>query len=176
MLKPWQKNLMRAIDEPHFRVVVWVIGASGNEGKTWYQNYVESVYGYERVARLDFKSRTQDVLHALSKRPLASTDIFLFNIPRSTDAPASCYNVLESIKDGVAISSKYDSKPIRFKTPNVLVVFSNEPPETKQLSKDRWCIKAIKPSKGTLVSISPNMIYYNQKTGKYCIKNTSCDE
>ena len=176
VLKPWQKNLMRAIDEPHFRAVVWIIGTCGNEGKTWFQNYVESLYGYERVARLDFKSRTQDVLHALSKRPLASTDIFLFNIPRSTDAPSSCYNVLESIKDGVAISSKYDSKPIRFKTPNVLIVFSNEPPETKQLSKDRWCIKAIKPSKGTLVSISPNMIYYNQKTGKYCIKNTSCDE
>ena len=176
VLKPWQKMLMGAIEKPDFRTVIWILGPNGNEGKSWFQNYVESLYGYERVARFDFKSRAQDVLHALSKRPLASTDIFLFNIPRSTDAVAfGCYSVLESIKDGVAVSSKYDSKPIRFKTPNVLIVFSNEPPEPKQLSKDRWCIKGIKKGE-TMVSISPEQIVYNNVKQKYYIRRNMDNE
>ncbi len=47
-----------------------------------------------------------------------------------------CYEVLENIKDGRAISSKYASEIIRFRTPNVVIVFSNAGPDMTQLSKD----------------------------------------
>ena len=36
------------------------------------------------------------------------------------------YRVLEDIKDGAATTSKYDSKVIKFKTPNIVMVFSNK--------------------------------------------------
>ena len=50
----------------------------------------------------------------------------------------SCnYSILESIKDGSAVSSKYNNEGMRFKIPNV-VVFSNHMPNTRELSKDRW--------------------------------------
>ena len=65
VLKPWQKLLMTELVKPHARSVVWVIGRGGNEGKTWLQNYIESLYGYERVARLDIGGRGSDLLHAL---------------------------------------------------------------------------------------------------------------
>ena len=45
VLKPWQKLLMTELEQPHARRVLWVIGRSGNEGKTWLQNYIESLYG-----------------------------------------------------------------------------------------------------------------------------------
>ena len=49
VLKQWQKLLMTELEKSHARRVVWVIGRSGNEGKTWLQNYIESLYCYERV-------------------------------------------------------------------------------------------------------------------------------
>ena len=48
------------------------------------------------------------------------------------------YTTLESIKDGIAVSSKYNSDLLHFKVPNTVVVFSNRIPNTKELSKDRW--------------------------------------
>ena len=147
-LKPWQLKLCDFFQSPTHREILWVIGRVGNEGKTWFQSYVESRYGYERVARMDINGRSQDILHALGKRPLCATDIFLFNIPRSEFEVDICYSVLESIKDGLGVSTKYDSRRLHFKTPNVVMVFSNGPPDVQKLSKDRWTILTIK-NKGT---------------------------
>ena len=51
--------------------------------------------------------------------------------------------MLEAIKDGTAISGKYQSEVVRFKTPNVVIVFSNVDPDMQQLSRDRWQIYSI---------------------------------
>ena len=45
--------------------------------------------------------------------------------------------MLEAIKDGTAINGKYQSEVVRFKTPNVVIVFSNDDPDVMQLSRDR---------------------------------------
>ena len=142
-LRPWQQELMDMIATPTEREVIWVQGIKGNEGKTWFQNYLSSFYGYGRVVQLDLKMKTQNVLHALTKRPLSSTDIFLFNEPRAINNEVCNYNILESIKDGTAVSSKYNTDFLQFKVPNIVVVFSNAQPKMKQLSRDRWCVLQI---------------------------------
>ena len=71
---------------------------------------------------------------------MSSIDTFLFNDARSGQSEMRCYEVLENIKDGRAIASKYASDIVRFQTPNVVIVFSNADPDTRQLSKDRWKI------------------------------------
>ena len=137
-LRLWQQQLMDNISSPSDREVIWVIGQKGNEGKTWFQEYLETFYGYARVVRLDLKMKTPNVLHVLTKRPLTTTDIFLFNEPRAVTHESCNYSILESIKDGTAVSSKYNNDVMRFKIPNAVVVFSNHIPNTKELSKDRW--------------------------------------
>ena len=139
-LRPWQQQLMENISTPSDREIIWIIGRKGNEGKTWFQEYIESFYGYARVVRLDLKMKTPNVLHVLTKRPLCTTDIFLFNEPRAVNYESCNYSILESIKDGTAVSSKYNNDVMRFKIPNIVVVFSNHMPSTKELSKDRWKI------------------------------------
>ena len=62
--------------------------------------------------------------------------------PSSEDAKP-CYSVLEAIKDGTAINGKYQSEVVRFKTLNVVFVFSNVVPDVMQLSRDRWQILSI---------------------------------
>ena len=137
-LHPWQKQLMKEISLPSDREILWIMGADGNEGKTWFQGYLEAFYGYTRVVRLDMEMKTANILHALSKRPLSSIDFFLFNIPRSIHYDSCNYYILEAIKDGTAVSSKYDNEILRFKTPNVVVIFSNTMPNWDKLFDDGW--------------------------------------
>ena len=47
-LKPWQNELMKYI-QPHDYEIIWVVGKDGSEGKNWFQNYVESVFGTRKV-------------------------------------------------------------------------------------------------------------------------------
>ena len=142
-LRLWQQQLMDNISSPSDHEVIWVIGRKGNEGKTWFQEYLETFYGYARVVRLDLKMKTSNVLHVLTKRPLSTTDIYLFNEPRAVTHESYNYSILESIKDGTAVASKYNNDVMRFKIPNVVTVFSNHMPNTKELSKDRWKIFSI---------------------------------
>ena len=50
------------------------------------------------------------------------------------------YKILEAIKDGKALARKFNSKMMRFKTPNVIIVFLNMYPDTTWFTKDRWLI------------------------------------
>ena len=76
----------------------------------------------------------------LKKKGLSTVNIFIFNDARSTegDEYVNMYRILEDIKDGAATSSKYDSQVIKFRTPNIVMVFSNVRPNMKCLSADRW--------------------------------------
>ena len=137
-LRPWQQELLGKINTPTDREVIWVKGVKGNEGKTFLQKYIQSLFGYSRVVQLELKGKMANILHALRKFPLSTVDIFFFNDARAINNETCCYDVLEMIKDGSATSSKFNSERIQFKTPNIVVVFSNSNPKMKQLSKDRW--------------------------------------
>ena len=138
-LRPWQQKLFGDI-KPSDRDIIWVIGRKGAEGKSWFQKYLVQLYGSHRVFHTTIEKRTDGILHALSKRLLPLIDIFIFNIPRSFSIDFIPYNLFEQLKDGEAISTKYDSKCLRFKTPNILLVFANYMPSQVKMSFDRWQI------------------------------------
>ena len=140
-LKPWQEKVIRFIDNPSERKIYWVIGERGNEGKTFIQKYIHKLFGSRRVLKSELNSRKVDIAYALSQESFTCKDIFLFNLLRS-DCIAS-YGILENIKDGYLLSSKYRSKPLKIKTPNTVIVFSNSHPEKTQLSSDRWKVYKI---------------------------------
>ena len=143
-LRQWQQQCLQLAETPSSRQIIWIVGSHGNEGKSFMQRYVQSMFGFSRVACLTLKSKVNDTLLALSKYPLTTTDIFLFNDSRScSDETTPCYSVLELLKDGIATNGKYHSEVIRFKTPNVVIVFSNNYPDVQQLSRDRWFIFSI---------------------------------
>ena len=81
-----------------------------------------------------------------------------------------CYEVLENIKDGRAIASKYASEIVQFRNPNVVIVFSNADPDMTQLSKDRWRVYYInkKELSGKLIVFRIyNMV--ESKFVNYCV-------
>ena len=139
-LKPWQKDLLEYMNHPTQRQIIWIVGKSCGEGKSWFQKYVKSVYGTRKVVSgINLRANTASICHVLSKQPLSTADIFLFNIGKAkkkTDAVN--YEVLEDLKDGDAFAAKYNSQQLKIRTPNVVMVFSNEGPDTNQLAIDRW--------------------------------------
>ena len=42
------------------------------------------------------------------------------------------------MKDGEAFASKYDSQQLEIRVPNVVIVFSNSPPDFNELAKVRF--------------------------------------
>ena len=42
--RPWQEGLLNYI-KPSDSEVIWVIGRKGNEGKTWFQEFLASTFG-----------------------------------------------------------------------------------------------------------------------------------
>ena len=144
-LRPWQKEALELLDSPSDREVIWIRGQHGNEGKSWFQTYMQSRYGFQNVSLLDMKCKAADSLLLLSKLPLVNMNMFLFNDTRAvSDDTEQCYHILEMIKDGRAVSSKYHTNVIQFRVPNVVMVFSNDYPNVKHLSMDRWKIFNIK--------------------------------
>ena len=142
-LRPWQQSLLEYI-QPTDREVIWVRGINGNEGKTWFQQFLKERYGWSKaVTGMDIKAKNSSLCHALRKRSLVTSDIFLFNVGKAKTEADVNYEVLEKIKDGHIFASKYDSTELQFKTPNIVIVFSNERPIIKQLALDRWKIFSI---------------------------------
>jgi len=144
ILRPWQKALLNHI-KPSTREVIWVIGKHGNEGKSWFQEYMESKFGWGKViCGMDIKMKKGSICHVLSKRSLMTIDTFLFDVGKANTDDGVNYELLEKIKNGRTVASKFDSKELKFKTPNTVVVFSNEKPDVSELSKDRWKIFRIR--------------------------------
>ena len=144
ILRPWQQSLlehMKATD----REIIWVIGKKGNEGKTFFQKYMESKYGWSKViCGINLKLKGGSICQLLRKRSLMTTDIFLFDVGKAKTEEGINYDVLESIKNGWITADKYNSEQFRCHTPNTVVVFSNEKPDIKEAVKDRWRILQIK--------------------------------
>lgn len=145
-LKPWQNDLLRLL-VPSERKIIWVFGIKGNEGKTWFQDFLEQFSGVGTVFRSCIDKKKESILHSLTKTSLSLVNMFVFNVPRSFEERDIPYRMFEEIKDGFSISTKYDSKQVRFKTPNIVIVFANYFPDTKKVSCDRWEIYSIANSK-----------------------------
>merc|ERR1712090_47777 len=140
ILRTWQTALLEYM-VPTNREVIWIIGTKGNEGKSWFQEFLESKFGWHRViCSMDIKMKKGNICHALQKRSLMTTNMFLFDVGKGAAYEGVHYDVLEKIKNGRIVADKYNTAELKFQTPNIVIVFSNEKPDCEKLSKDRWKI------------------------------------
>ena len=116
ILKSWQESLLNYM-KPSDREIIWVQGRHCGEGKSWFQEYVESRFGFKRVvAGMDIKLKKSSFCHALRKRRLATTDIFLFDVGKAKTFDTVNYEVLEKLKNGRILASKFDSVELKLQT------------------------------------------------------------
>lgn len=149
-LKKWQSTCVDLIDMEYMaqddRSINWVIDRQGGAGKTAFCKYMTTIEkqlliitggGYKDIACC-LKIYMEDEKFDINDRT-----VVFFNIPRDSDDNGMIsYKALESLKDGLITSTKYESSTMCFNSP-VVWVFSNNEPEIEKLSQDRWKIWTI---------------------------------
>lgn len=134
----WQRDLLGELaGVPDKRAILWYFDYQGGCGKTELCRYL--------VAKLDAvlyltSASGKDLVHQVVK---AKNDprIVVMNLPRSAEGKFS-YASIESIKDGLVFSGKYEGGYRLYPHPH-LVIFSNWRPDETQLSLDRWRIREL---------------------------------
>ena len=136
----WQKEMQGYLNEKCDRKIFWIVGKEGNEGKSFFQENIQEEFGYERVCAIPLTENERNTFHTLKKLTSRQTEIFFFNIPKGQYMLHENYKILEHIKDGKAMAGKFNSRLLKFKKPNIVIVFSNNEPIKSHLSMDRWRI------------------------------------
>lgn len=130
----WQTRVKGIVDgSPSDRTIHFVVDPEGNSGKSWMCRYLITT----------FPERTQ-VMRIGKRDDLAynidiDKDIFLFDIPRNQMMYLQ-YSVLESLKDRMVFSPKYESSFKILRAIPHVIVFSNESPDMDALTTDRYNI------------------------------------
>lgn len=135
ILKAWQRDLLAGLlPEPDVRKITWIVDATGNSGKTYISKYLCVKGGVVRFEN----GKSADIKHAYQ-----GERVVLFDLSRAQEAHFN-YEVLESVKNGIMFSGKYESGMKVYPSPHV-IVFANWPPDESKLSADRWEVKYLTP-------------------------------
>lgn len=153
-LRPWQQALVSTLTDASGnlkdasdRSIHWYWEPTGNVGKTALAKYLVHHFGALVVGGKGADCKYGVVSY--KEQHGAFPKLIIYNVPRSFNTEFICWEALESIKDGLFYSTKYESAMACFNSPHV-VVFANEYPDVSKLSQDRWIIKQITNYAGRL--------------------------
>lgn len=130
--KRWQAELFAELHSvPDVRRVIWYYDATGNSGKTWFAKLMCAKHGAVRFEN----GKSADVKYAWK-----GERVVFFDYTRTVEGHVN-YEVLESIKNGVFMPSKYESAMKVY--PVLHVVMSNFEQERDKLSADTWDVRVL---------------------------------
>lgn len=138
VLYPWQQRLKAIIEAiPSPRLIYWFWDPVGNTGKTTFCKYIVS-----RYSAIYLDGKAADCKCAVASFVKRKTlKIAVFDFVRSKEDYVS-YEALESIKNGIFFSGKYESGMVVYSIPHV-ICFANFAPDVTKLSHDRWFVREI---------------------------------
>lgn len=126
-LRPWQQDCLDKLRAQDDRTVLWIWEPEGGCGKTFMAKWLyvmESAFYCEG-------GKKADIAYAYKYE-----ETVVFDLSRQVEEFVN-YGVIESFKNGLIFSAKYESAMKVFKGCRV-VVFSNWAPDRTKLSEDRW--------------------------------------
>lgn len=149
----WQKDLLSLLQEPpHPRHIHWLYESVGGVGKSCMARHI---VGFAHAGRAIIVSgRAGDIRYRFLQHSTehGAPTVVIVDIPRVARGHVSVA-AIESLKNGIISSGKYEGGQLVFDPPHV-VVFSNDPPPWTAMSMDRWKCKHIQPD-GTAKDVSP---------------------
>lgn len=131
-------NLVNTI--PDSRTIFWFHDKEGRRGKTALAKHLCLI----NSRCIYLSGKTNDCKYSVSEfitRNKVAPTICIFDFVRSVENFVS-YDAIESIKNGIFFSGKYESKQQIFNPPHV-ICFANFAPDMNALSKDRWVIRCL---------------------------------
>lgn len=143
-LRPNQIKIINLFREPedalYGRKVYWFYEKAGAWGKSFVCKFMVDEMGAYVVS-----GKNKDVLSTIAKLVQdtgGGPPIIIFDVPRVNEGHVS-YQAMESIKNGLFYSGKYEGAMVRMNSPH-LIVFSNAEPDRSKLSADRWVIRNLR--------------------------------
>lgn len=134
----WQVQLRDSLlGQPDPRRVTWYSDERGGAGKSTFGIRFRLPDGSRPF--LITGGRHADVYYAYNRQ-----QVVIFDWPRSNEETFP-YAVAEAFKNGYFLSTKYESTPVYFEVPHV-IIFANFYPDKTKLSADRWDIHIINNS------------------------------
>lgn len=139
---PWQNVILEEIrNEPENRTINWIFDKTGNVGKSFLCKYLALQYQDELIIGEGKKTDVYNQILTFYTKHEKGPRIVILDIPRSNIDYIN-YAAVESIKNGLIYSGKYEGGICIFPYPHVYV-FANERPDLSKFSRDRWCIREI---------------------------------
>lgn len=129
----WQQRVSGLVQEgiPAPRSIYFVVDPLGSSGKSWMCRWALSKFpDLVQVLRI---GKRDDLSYCIDE----TKKVFLFDVPREQMTYLQ-YSVLESLKDQMIFSPKYESALKILMHPCQVIVFSNEYPNETQLTADRF--------------------------------------
>lgn len=133
---PWQDHILTTIIKcsPDPRMVYWFWEPLGNMGKTALSKHI--CLNYKAIV---LGGKAHDIKAGVSSYIKEHQELHcvIFDLGRSEKIS---YEAIESVKNGIFFSGKYESSMCMFNPPHV-IVFANIAPTLTKLSEDRWKVR-----------------------------------
>jgi len=133
-LTAWQAKLYLELSSPaDDRTITFVVDTTGNAGKTWFAKYV--LWNKPDKTQYMRSAKCSDMAYDMKQ----DTEILFIDCTRSK-AEFISYEFMESVKDGLISSPKYESHTKVLHNNVHVVVMMNQYPLMDKLSADRYSI------------------------------------
>lgn len=138
-LRPWQKALVEDLEDQNERQISVVIDREGNHGKTWLAKYMVATH------RATYCPPMQDAQDFMAFAMAKPDKAYIFDMPRSESVKQrkGMWSAIEQIKNGYLYDKRYAFRDMWIDPPKILV-FTNDEPDTTELSSDRWRVYELK--------------------------------
>ncbi|AXH76395.1 MAG: putative viral replication protein [Cressdnaviricota sp.] len=127
-----QTKILEIISErPDNREVNWIYDEDGNTGKSYLSKYLQLTEDIYYITG----GKQNDILYGYEGQ-----EIVIIDLARTyADNLEHIYTIIENLKNGMYLSTKYETIQKIFKVPHIIVMANFRPDKTK-LSRDRWNI------------------------------------
>lgn len=139
----WQDELKERLQQVDDRSIVYILNATGNQGKTI---LIEDLCQKRIAKRIPPLQKAQDVMQMVFCYP--DVGIYLVDMPRAMHGKRliEFYEAIETIKGGWCYDTRYKGVDRWFDRPQICI-FANSPPEYADLSTDMWEIYKIEDNR-----------------------------
>lgn len=136
--KDWQSDILDIINnDPNDRTINWIVDEKGANGKSFLTKYL--YLKYDAIVANGKKDNVYNQINNwLILHPDEDPRLIVLDIPRHNLEYIN-YGLLESIKNGLFYSGKYEGGICAFNSPHVFV-FANVHPSMDKFTPDRWNI------------------------------------
>lgn len=149
---PWQQTLNHILaNEVHPREIMWVFDPMGETGKSTYVKY----HVFKQKAHVLSWDSQRDLFFA--RRSNKDKRIVFFDFTRSTPKfvdTNEIFSSIESIKNGLMFSAKYESNDVITAIPHVVCMSNYLPSDPSLLSTDRWLLTRIRSTTKDIYAMS----------------------